>query len=43
MNGRPPQLSTGVRILVFGTGAMVTFWYVRHVKERDRLHFPHGH
>jgi hypothetical protein len=42
-NGRFVADSTAVRILVFGTGAMATFWYVRHLKERDRLHFPHGH
>jgi hypothetical protein len=35
--------STAVRILVIGTGAIVTFSYLRRLKERDRLHFPHGH
>lgn len=35
--------STAVRIVVFGTGAVVTFRYLRHLKGRNRLHFPHGH
>ncbi len=35
--------STAVRILVLGTGAVATFSFLRHLKGRDRLHFPHGH
>lgn len=42
-NGSFVADSTAVRILVIGTGAVVTYSYLRHLKGRDRLHFPHGH
>jgi len=35
--------STAVRILVLGTGAVITYFFLRHLKGRDRLHFPDGH